>query len=219
METRMLKLLKLEDHYYLKLADVERLVADMRREILNNATAELNDDGTKNYMLTDAERERLEDLYFISHCIRYQLSIQCETPEEERELHEKIRKMYYWGKYYLSETQRDDNGKPTGILYFRKYCLGAMKARMEAEGKSEGEIKKAMETEDGDPVFTPESKQARLFESLESAEANMTYLNHNYKMDLTVSPAIFLDHGSCKEFLDKLLKGDETEDDDEDAFN
>lgn len=214
METRMLKLLKIDEQYYLKLADVERLAADMRREILDNATAELNDDGTKHYMLTDAERERLEDLYFISHCIRYQLSIQCETPEEERELREKIRKMYYWDKYYLSDTQRDDNGKPTGILYFRKYCLGAMKARMEAEGKSKEEIEEAMQEEQGDPVFTTEAKQAKLFESLEEAEAQMTYLNYNYKSNLKVSPAFLLDTKGCKKFLDKLLKGDgeETED-------
>lgn len=214
MENRMLKLIELENEYYLKLADVERLLHDMRLEILDNATYEKNEDGTGKYCCTEAESARLDDLYFVSSCIKRRLIVPCETTEEVRAVNERIRKAYYDGKYYLSETEKDESGKPKAIYYFRKYCLGAMAARMEEEGKSKEEIEEAMQEEQGDPVFTTEAKQAKLFESLEEAEAQMTYLNYNYKSNLKVSPAFLLDTKGCKNFLDKLLKGDgeETED-------
>ena len=214
MEFRMLKLIELEHEHYLKLCDVERLLHDMRREILDNSEYEQNEDGSRKYYLTETENIRLNDLYFVSSCIKRRLTVTCETPDEIRAMHERIRKDYYSGKYYLSETEKDESGKPKAIYYFRKYCLGAMAARMEAEGESKEEIEEAMQEEQGDPVFTTEAKQAKLFESLEEAEAQMTYLNYNYKSNLKVSPAFLLDTKGCKNFLDKLLKGDgeETED-------
>lgn len=211
MEFRMLKLIELEHEHYLKLCDVERLLHDMRRDILDNSEYEQNEDGSRKYHLTETENARLNDLYFVSSCIKRSLTVTCETPDEIRALHERIRNEYYHGKYYLSETEKDESGKPKAIYYFRKYCIGAMAARMEGEGKSKEEIEEAVQEEQGDPVFTTESKYAMLFESLEEAESQMTYLNHNYKSNLKVSPAILLDTKACKKFLDKLLKGDDEE--------
>lgn len=208
MEPRTLKLIELENEHYLKLVDVERLLRDMRREILDNSEYETLEDGTRKYHHTESETARLNDLYFVSSCIKRRLVMACESPDEIRALHERIRKGYYFGKYYLSQTERDESGKPTSILYFRKYCPGAMKARLEAEGKTEKEINEALELSEGDPVFSDSSKDAKLFESMEEADSHKAHLNYQCKMKLKVSPAFLLDHKTCKRFLDKLLNGD-----------
>lgn len=208
MEPRTLKITTIDDTEYLKLCDVERLLRDMRREIRDNSTYEELEDGTRKYHQTEAETARLNDLYVVSSCIKRQLVIQCETPDEIRELNEKIRRRYYDGKYYLSDFQRDEMGKPVSILYFRKYCPGAMKARLEEEGKSKEEIEEALRESEGDPVFTNDSRYAFLFESMEKAESHRAYMNHHCNMNLKSSPAFLLDAKSVKTMLDKLLKND-----------
>ena len=207
LEPRMLHLTEIDGRHYLKLVDVERLLYDLRRDILDHTPVDgVTEDGLKKYNLTDTDREIMNYLYFVSSCIKQQLVVQCETPDEIRELHEKIRRRYYEGKYYLSEVQRDEKGKPVSILYFRKYCPGAMKARLEAEGKTEDEINEALEDSEGDPVFSECSKDAKLFESMEQAYSNRTYLNHHCKMNLEVSDAWLLDHRMCKSMMDSLFK-------------
>lgn len=207
IEPRMLNLTEIDGRHYLKLADVERLLHDLRRDILDHTPVDgVTEDGLKKYQLTDTNREIMNYLYFVSSCIKRQLVIQCETPDEIRELHEKIRRRYYDGKYYLSEVQRDEKGKPVSVLYFRKYCPGAMKARLEAEGKTEDEINEALEDSEGDPVFSEYSKDAKLFESMEQAYSHRAYLNHHCKMNLEVSDAWLLDSRMCKSMLDNLLK-------------
>lgn len=207
IEPKMLNLTEIDGRHYLKLVDVERLLYDLRRDILDHTPVDgVTEDGLKKYQLTDTNREIMNYLYFVSSCIKRQLVVQCETPDEIRELHEKIRRRYYDGKYYLSEVQRDEKGKPVSILYFRKYCPGAMKARLEAEGKTEDEINEALEDSEGDPVFSEYSKDAKLFESMEQAYSNRTYLNHHCKMNLEVSEAWLLDHRMCKSMFDSLFK-------------
>ena len=206
IEPKMMKLTEIDGKHYLKLCDVERLLHDLRQDILENSEYETDGDGKRKYHLTDAEMQTLNALYFVSSCAKKQLVVQCETPDEIRELHEKIRRQYYEGKYYLSEVQRDEKGKPVSILYFRKYCPGAMKARLEAEGKTEDEINEAMEDSEGDPVFSECSKDAELFESMEQAYSNRAYLNHHCKMNLEVSEAWLLDSRMCKSMWDSLFK-------------
>ena len=207
IEPRMLNLTEIDGTHYLKLVDVERLLYDLRRDILDHTpVGGVTDDGLKKYQLTDTDREIMNYLYFVSSCIKQQLVIQCETPDEIRELHEKIRRRYYEGKYYLSEVQRNEKGKPVSILYFRKYCPGAMKARLETEGKTEDEINEALEDSEGDPVFSECSKDAKLFESMEQAYSERTYLNHHCKMNLEVSEAWLLDSRMCKSMWDSLFK-------------
>ena len=206
IEPRMLKLTEIDFTHYLKLCDVEKLLRDMRKEILDNSMYELNEDGTRRYHHTETEMAVLNALYFVSSCIKRGLVMQCESPEEIRELHERIRARYWAGKYYLSEKTTDDDGKPQTV-YFRKYCTGAMAHRMQEEGKTEAEIAEAMETEEGDPVFTTDKKYVRLFESMEEAMSHRTYLNHNYRMNLEVCDAFLLDGRACKRFLDELLGG------------
>ena len=207
IEPRMLHLTEIDGRHYLKLVDVERLLYDLRRDILDHTPVDgVTEDGLKKYQLTDTDREIMNYLYFVSSCIKRQLVIQCETPDEIRELHEKIRRRYYEGKYYLSEVQRDEKGKPVSILYFRKYCPSAMKARLEAEGKTEDEINEALEDSEGDPVFSECSKDAKLFESMEQAYSERTYLNHHCKMNLEVSEAWLLDSRMCKSMWDSLFK-------------
>lgn len=207
LEPRSLKLTEINHEQYLKLVDVERLLHEMRREIYDNTPYEVTDNGLRKYQLTDTNRARLNDLYFVTSCIKRQLVLACESPEEIRALSERIRKGYYFGKYYLSQKDKDEDGKPI-LIYFRKYCPGAMEARMQAEGATEDEIKEALMEKDGDPAFTTEGKYAFLFESMEEAYSHRAYLNHNYQMNLEVSEAFTLDHKTCKDFLDKLLKGD-----------
>ena len=166
MEPRTLKITTIDDTEYLKLCDVERLLRDMRREILDNSEYETMEDGTRKYHHTEAETARLNDLYFVSSCLKRELVLSCESPDEIRALHEHIRKSYYRGKYYLSQTEKDETGKPVSILYFRKYCPGAMEARLEEEGKSKEEIEEALRESEGDPAFTTDGKYAFLFESL-----------------------------------------------------
>ena len=218
IDPRMMHLTEIDGRHYLKLVDVERLLYDLRRDILDHTPVDgVTEDGLKKYQLTDTDREIMNYLYFVSSCIKRQLVVQCETPDEIRELHEKIRRRYYDGKYYLSEVQRDEKGKPVSILYFRKYCHGAMKARLEAEGKTEDEINEALEDSEGDPVFSEYSKDAKLFESMEQAYSHRDYLNHHCKMNLGVSDAWLLDSRMCKSMLDKLFKEiDEREEQDGD---
>ena len=206
IEPRSLKLTEIDHEHYLKLVDVERLLHDMRRDIYDHAPYEKTEDGLKKYQLTDTEREVLNNLYFVTSCIKRRLVLACDSPDEIRELHERIRKGYYFGKYYLCQTDTDEDGKKT-VLYFRKYCPGAMEARMEEEGATKEEIEEAMIEKDGDPAFTTEGKYAQLFESMEEAYSHRAYLNHNYNMNLDVCEAFLLDARACRSFLDKLLKG------------
>lgn len=207
MEPRTLKITTIDDTEYLKLCDVERLLRDMRREILDNSEYETMEDGTRKYHHTEVETDRLNDLYFVSSCLKRELVLSCESPDEIRALNERIRKSYYRGKYYLSQPEQDESGKPS-ILYFRKYCPGAMKARLEREGKTKEEIEEALRESEGDPVFTNDSRYAFLFESMEKAESHRAYLNHHCNMDLKSSAAFLLDVKSVKAMLDKLLKDD-----------
>ena len=203
---RMLKLTQIDEFHYAKVVDVERLLHDMRREIHDNAAYELNEDGTKKWHLTEAESAVINALFFVGSCVKRQMMVTCETPDEIRAMHERIRNMYYAGKYYLSEKSEDENGKPT-LIYFRKYCPGLMASRLKEEGKTEEEIEEAIREHEGDPAFTDASKYAMLFESLEDAESHKTYLNHNFKVNLEVHPAFLLNGKRCREMLDKLLKG------------
>lgn len=205
-EERMLKLTKIDEHYYVKLVDVERLLHDMRQEILDNAEFETNEDGTRKYHLTEPETGVVNALFFASACLRKRLMVTCETPEEVRAMHERIRNGYYSGKYYLSEKSEDGDGKPQ-LIYFRKYCPGLMRARLKDEGKTEEEIEEAITDHQGDPAFTDISKYAKLFESMEEATDHMIFLNHNYGTHLEVHPAFLLNGKRCREFLDQLLKG------------
>lgn len=208
MEPRTLKITTIDDTEYLKLCDVERLLRDMRREILDNSEFEELEDGKRKYHHTESETDRLNDLYFVSSCLKRELVLSCESPDEIRALHDRIRKSYYRGKYYLSQTEKDESGKPVSILYFRKYCPGAMEARLEEEGKSKEEIEEALRESEGDPAFTTDSKYAFLFESMEDAETQRSYLNHHCNMNLKSSAAFLLDAKSVKTMLDKLLKDD-----------
>lgn len=205
IEARTLKLTEIDGTHYLKLCDVERLLHDLRRDVYDNAPVDgVTEDGLKKYNLTETDREVLNNLYFVSSCIRRQLVNTCETPDEIKTLHERIRKAYYADKYYLSETTQDDeNGFET--LYFRKYCPGVMAARLKEEGKTEEEIEQAIQEEDGDPVFTDNPKYAQLFESMEAADANMKFLNNRMGMDLEVFPAWLLDTKTCKEAMQRLF--------------
>ena len=93
IETRMLHLTEIDGRHYLKLVDVERLLYDLRRDILDHTPVDgVTEDGLKKYQLTDTDREIMNYLYFVSSCIKQQLVVQCETPGEIRELHEKIRR-------------------------------------------------------------------------------------------------------------------------------
>lgn len=204
-EPRMLKLTEIDGRHYLKLVDVERLLADIRHEIRENAACELLEDGKKNYHLTEAEIAVTNTLFFVSSCIRKQLMVTCETPDEIRAMHERIRNLYYDGKYYLSETTEED-GKPA-IVYFRKYCAGRMAARLKEEGKSQDEIAEAVQEHEGDPAFTTDGRYAKLFESMEEADSNKTYLNHNYHTNLEVHPAFLLNAKRCRDVLDSILRG------------
>ena len=211
IEPRTLKLTEIDGTHYVKLCDVERLLHDLRRDVYDNAPVDgVTEDGLKKYNLTETDREVLNYLYFVSSCIRRQLVNTCESPDEIKALHERIRKAYYADKYYLSETTQEDDGG-FEVLYFRKYCPGVMAARLKEEGKTEEEIEQAIQEEDGDPVFTDNPKYAQLFEGMEEADANMKFLNNHMGMDLEVFPAFLLDTKGCKELLDKLLKEDDEE--------
>lgn len=190
IEPRMIKITEIDRRYYVKLSDVERLLHDMRREIIENATCEEREDGTKGHHFTNAEACRLNDLFFVSSCLRNRL-VKGLEPDEIRELHEKIRRDYYMDKFYLSQTAEVEGGKKE-LMYFR------------------------IEDDQGDPAFTTESRYARLFESMEEADAQAKYLNHAHGMNLSVYPAWMLDNKSAKKVLDALLGKNEKEDEKKD---
>ena len=212
MIERTIHLTEIDNQYYLKLADVERLLHDMRVEIRDNAET-VTENGKTRPVYNNMEMGRLNDLFFISSCLRKRLVVSCETPDEIRQLHEKIRRDYYTGKWYLSEKTQDEDGNDK-LLYFRQYCPDVMEERLKGEGKTEDEIKAAIEEKDGDPVFTTEDKYIRLFESMEEADSHMRYINHNYHTNLIVHPAFLLDRKGAKKMLEALLRngaGESTE--------
>lgn len=213
IEPRTIKVTEIDRRYYVKLSDVERLLHDMRREIIENAACEEHEDGTKKRHFTDAETDRLNDLFFVSSCLRMRL-IKGLGPDEIRELHEKIRRDYYMGKFYLSQTAEVEGDKKE-LMYFRKYCPEAMASRLREEGKTDEEIQSAIEDEQGDPAFTTESRYARLFESMEEADAQAKYLNHSHGMNLSVYPAWMLDNKSAKKVLDAILGKNQKEEEEE----
>ena len=104
------------------------------------------------------------------------------------------------------------NAQLHGCIRFRKFCPGALEAKLREEGKTEEEIQEELEEKEGLPVFSTNPKDAFLFESMEQAHSNMIYINHNYAMNVDVHDALILNARGAKRFLDALLKrGEEPE--------
>lgn len=201
-----MKIYEAEHKQYIRLGDLDHLLKCMRQEIYDKYDRDedgkfYQKDGT--FGLT---REDSMEVSLLCHVMTRVLENKihaCETPEEIRNVHRRIWDEFYDGKYVLTMTGKDD-GEKEKLYFFRKYCLGAMEARLKEEGKTDEEI--AVETEDacGDPVFTDRKIQAMYFEDHESADSSATFIRHNYGLDVRVDPAWYY-NPNAQERLKKWL--------------
>lgn len=208
-----MKIYEAEHKQYILLGDLDHLLRCMRRKIYDKYDRYedgkfYQPDGTFGLTTEDAV-ETCALVHVMSGILENKIHA-CETPDEIRELHKRIEDEFYMDKYVLTMVQEGDDGKK-GLYYFRKYCIGAMEARLKEEGKTDEEIAKETEDACGDPVFSPRLIDAMFFEDHESADSSATFIRHNYGLDVKIDPAWYY-NPNVKERLKKWLdEEDETD--------
>ena len=214
-----MKIIKADNKHYIRLGDLDHLLRCMSLEIYGKYTRDedgkfVQQDGTSGMTIVDIAR--LTMIRDVMNRVMETWIAACDTKEELRKMNERIESEFYQDKYAVVIKETDEDGKPHRYL-FRKYCEGAMRARMEEEGKSEEEILETLEDRDGDPVFTEDPMQAEFMESHEMADATARYIKAQYQLETEVDPAWFYDHKGVKRVLDAIFE--ETDEDEEDGEN
>ena len=208
-----MKIYEAEHKQYVLLGDLDHLLRCERRKIYDKYTRDedgkfYQKDGT--FGLTADDGIVVGTLAHVMSGVLENKLHACETPDEIREMHKRIETEFYMDKYVLTMVEENENGKKS-LLFFRKYCLGSMEARLKEEGKTDEEIAKETEDACGDPVFSPRPIDAMYFEDHESADSSAVFIRHNYDLDVRIDPAWYYDP-NVKERLEKWLnEEDETD--------
>lgn len=212
-----MKIIKADNKHYIRLGDLDHLLRCMSLEIYGKYTR--NEEGT--YVQENgAEGMTLKDIAWLkairavmTRVLQREINA-CETEQEVWNLEDRIESEFYRDKYVVMIKEMDEDGHRHNYL-FRKYCEGAMRAKMEEEGKSEKEILETLEDRDGDPVFTEDPMQADFMEDHEMADATARYIKSAYGLETEVEPAWFYNHKTVKKVLDAIFN--EPEDEKEEA--
>lgn len=209
-----MKIFEADHKQYIKLGDLYHLLRGLRQEIYDRYTRDENgtfiqEDGTPG--LTKEDSIEIASYARVMPVILRNKVHACETPDEIRKIYERVMDEFYDGKYVLIMKQKDDDGKEQ-VYFFRKYCLGAMEARLKDEGKTDAEIEEATNDAVGDPVFSPRLKDCEFFEDHESADSSAVFINHNYGLGVEVMPAWYFNPNVKKRMMDFIDgKNDEPE--------
>lgn len=201
-----MKIFEFDHRQFIRIGDLDHMLRCMRRKIYDKYTRDedgkyYQKDGTFGLTMEDAiETGTL--IHVLTGVLENKIHA-CETPDEIREVHKRIESEFYMDKYVLILEDKSEDGKKS-LYFFRKYCTGAMAARLKAEGKTDEEIEKETEDACGDPVFSPRLIDAMFFEDHESADSSATFIRHNYGMDVKIEPAWYFDP-NVKERLQKWI--------------
>ena len=201
-----MKIYEAEHKQYVSLGDLDHLLKCMRQEIYGKYDRDEEGryhqkDGTPG--LTHDDNLEISVLCHVMTKVLENKIHACETPDEIRDVHRRIWDEFYMDKYVVTMTTENDDGKKE-LYFFRKFCLGAMEARLKEEGKTEEEIAKETEDACGDPVFTGRKIQAMYFEDHEAADSSATFIRHNYGLDVNVDPAWYY-NPNVKERMMKFI--------------
>lgn len=202
-----MKITTIDNKHYVNLGDLDHLIRQLQWEINDKYDRDAEGcfyqkDGTFGLTHDDAVTKAAYTHVFTK--VLSNMIHACESPEEVRQLHDKIESEFYWDKYVITLKDKDEDGKPK-LFFFRKFCMDAMKARLREEGKTDAEIDGMVDDGDcGDPVFTEKSRQALYYEDHESAESAATYIHHNYDLDVQIDPAWYYDSHAKQRLLDFL---------------
>lgn len=201
-----MKIFEFDHRQFIRIGDLDHMLRCMRRKIYDKYT---RDEDGKYYQKDGTFGLTTEDVIETGTLIHVLTGVlenkihACETPDEIREVHKRIESEFYMDKYVLILEDKSEDGKKS-LYFFRKYCTGALAARLEAEGKTDEEIEKETEDACGDPVFSPRLIDAMFFEDHESADSSATFIRHNYGMDVKIEPAWYFDP-NVKERLQKWI--------------
>ena len=201
-----MKIFEFDHRQFIRIGDLDHMLRCMRRKIYDKYTRDedgkyYQKDGT--FGLTTEDAVEIGTLTHVLTGVLENKIHACETPDEIREVHKRIESEFYMDKYVLVLEDKSEDGKKS-LYFFRKYCAGALAARLKAEGKTDEEIEKETEDACGDPVFSPRLIDAMFFEDHESADSSAKFIRHNYDMDVKIEPAWYFDP-NVKERLQKWI--------------
>lgn len=209
-----MKIYEAEHKQYVSLGDLDHLLRCMRWEVYDKYDRDEEGkfhqkDGTPG--LTHDDMLETSVLCHVMTRILANKIHACETPDEIRDVHRRIQDEFFSDKYVLTMTAENEDGKKE-LYFFRKFCIDAMKARLQGEGKTEEEIAKETEDAAGDPVFSDRRLQAMYFEDHETADSSAAFIRSNYDLDVRIDPAWYY-NPNVKERMKKWLDEEATKDD------
>ncbi len=211
-----MKIINVDNKHYINLGDLDHLIRMLNWEINEKYDRDaegnfIQKDGTFGLTHDDAVTKAA-----YAHVMTKVLAPKihaCESPKEVHELHNKIESEFYWDKYVVVLKKKDNYGKDS-VMFFRQFCLDAMKARMRHEGVTDAEIEQMVDEGDcGDPVFTDTPRFALYYENHEIAESAATYIKHNYDLDVEIDPAWYYDIHAKQRLLDWLNENNDEQTD------
>ena len=209
-----MKITTIDSKHYINLGDLDHLIRKMQWEINDRYDRDaegnfIQKDGTFGLTHDDAITKTA-----YTHVLTKAMSNlihACESADEVRKLHNNIESEFYWDKYVITLSGKDEDGKKT-LVFFQKLCMASKVRRLREEGKTDTEIDEMInDGEAGDPVFSFRSKDAEYFEAHDSADSMAEYIRHNYDMDVQIDPAWYYDR-HAKQRLLELIDGDEQTD-------
>lgn len=184
--------------WYAKVADIDHLARKMRKEIYDRY--QKDEEGHINLSEQDVAITG-SYIHFMTEILLDEIHA-CDSPDEIREMHSKLESDFYKDKWVIQSRDGDE------ILYYEKYCTGALVASLKEDGKTDDEIKAALdETPEGLPVFTSKAIYANYFDDHSVACTVCDSINRKFDgIDCKVVPAAMTSNKECKKMLDKILK-------------
>lgn len=211
-----MKITTIDHKHYINLGDLDHLIRQLQWEINDKYDRDAEGcfyqkNGTFGLTHDDAVTKAAYTHVFTK--VLSSMIHACESPDDVRKLHDKIESEFYWDKYVVTAKDKDEYGKGS-VLFFRKFCLDAMKARLRDEGKTDAEIDSMVDDGDcGDPVFTEKDRQAMYFENYDTADSAATYIKHNYGLDVDIDPAWYYDRHAKQRLIDWIDRKDDEQTD------
>ena len=202
-----MKITKVDSKHYINLGDLDHLIRTLQWEINDKYDRDAEGcfyqkDGTFGLTHDDAVTKAAYTHVFTK--VLSNMIHACESPEEIRKLHNKIESEFYWDKYVITLKKKDDYGKGS-VVFFSRFCMDAMAARLRSEGCTEEEIQQQIDEGGcGDPVFCKSDKYAMFYEDHDSADSAATYIRHNYDLDVEIDPAWYYDRHAKQRLMDWL---------------
>lgn len=202
-----MKITTIDGIQYVKLCDLERLSKKLRKEVYNKY--EKDEKGCRHLSEQDVALVGGYS-HFMTEVLIDEIHA-CDTPDEIRKLHADLEHDFYKDKWVIKCKDGDQT------LYYEKYCVGALRAKMEGEGASRKEIESALtESPEGVPVFTSDALYANYFDYHDIACLICDRINREYPdIGCEVIFAAYTSGKECKRLLNAIFnEGTEKQEED-----